>query len=116
MDDEVDILHVFKKGLEIHGFQVDAFSEPDRVIAVFKPCYYDFIILDVRMPKLNGFDLARLMWKKDDTAKVCFLTAFEIYEDEARKVFKDLKTHCFIKKPISPKALVQHIEKHLLNV
>jgi DNA-binding response OmpR family regulator len=115
VDDEADILNVFRKGLEIHGFQVDAFSESDRAIDEFKPYYYDSIILDVRMPKLNGFDRARLIWKKDETARICFLTAFEIYEDEAKKVFKDLKTHCFVKKPITPKTLVEHIEKHLLN-
>jgi hypothetical protein len=43
------------------------------------------------------------------------MTAFETYEEEAKKVFKDFKQHCFLKKPITPKGLREHIEKHLVN-
>jgi hypothetical protein len=43
------------------------------------------------------------------------MTAFEIYEDEAKKVFKDFKTRCFLKKPMTTKALIEHIKKHLLK-
>jgi two-component SAPR family response regulator len=66
------------------------------------------------MPELNGFDLARALWEKDSDAKVCFMTAFEIYEEEANKVFKDFRTKCFLKKPMTVKGLIQHIEnRHL---
>lgn len=115
VDDENDILLVFKKSLEAHGYLVDIFNEPRNALINFKPDYYDVILLDVRMPHINGFDLARAIWQKQPTARICLMTAFEIYEDEAKKVFKDLKTHCFLKKPMTPKALIEHIEKHLVN-
>ena len=115
VDDENDILLVFKKALEARGYLVDIFSEPRNALINFKTDYYDAIILDVRMPHINGFDLARALWQKQPTAKICLMTAFEIYEDEAKKVFKDLKTHCFLKKPLTPRALMEHIERHLVN-
>jgi DNA-binding response OmpR family regulator len=114
VDDEADILAVFKKGLELHGYSVDAFDKPTEALETFEPAKYDRIVLDIRMPEMNGFDLARALWQKDANAPVCFFSAFEIYEDEANKVFKDLNTKCFLKKPMTPKGLIEHIEnRHL---
>jgi DNA-binding response OmpR family regulator len=65
------------------------------------------------MPELNGFDLARALWEKDSGAKVCFMTALEVSEEEANKVFK-MNTKCFLKKPMTVKGLIEHIEnRHL---
>lgn len=80
----------------------------------FKPNYYHAIVLDVRMPEISGFQLAKEIWAIDENARICFLSAFEIYEAEAKKVFQNFKTHCFIKKPMMPSALIQHIEAHLM--
>jgi len=65
------------------------------------------------MPFMDGFQLAREFWKVDTNAKICFLTAFEIYEEEAKKVFPSLNGYCFIKKPIGIQALANHIRSHL---
>ena len=56
VDDEPDITNVLKKGLERHGFAVDAFNDPHATLASFQPKYYDFMIVDIRMPIINGFD------------------------------------------------------------
>ena len=77
VDDEQDIIAVIKTGLENDGYQVDTFNDPAKAIAQFKPNYYSQIILDVRMPNINGFSLAKLIWEKDDKARICFLSAFE---------------------------------------
>jgi DNA-binding response OmpR family regulator len=115
VDDEQDILHVLKQGLETSGYSVDSFGDPKKALSDFKPEYYHAILLDIRMPNVNGFELARAIWQQDEKAQICFLTAFEIYEQEAKMVFKDFKTHCFVRKPISAKVLAQHVQKHLLN-
>ena len=115
VDDEQDITRALKRGLENDGYQVDTFNDPTKAISHFKPSYYGLIILDIRMPKIDGLRLAKLIWEKDDKARICFLSAFEIYEAEARKVFRDFKTYCFIKKPIMPIALSKHIEVHLVR-
>jgi hypothetical protein len=63
---------------------------------------------------MSGFDLAKEIWAQDEKARVCFLSAFEIYNNEAQKVFRNFKSHCFIKKPTMSSVLAKHIEAHLL--
>lgn len=114
VDDEEDITTIMKLGLHKFGFSVDVFNRPQQALAQFKPNYYNAIVLDVRMPGMSGFDLAKEIWTRDEKARVCFLSAFEIYEQEARQVFQNFKSHCFIKKPITPSDLSRHIQVHLL--
>jgi DNA-binding response OmpR family regulator len=110
VDDERDITSILAQGLELHGFKIDSYNDAKTVLDNFRPEQYDQIILDIRMPGMNGFDLARQIWQVDPAAQICFLSAFEIFEDEASKVFRDFNTKCFIKKPITTKNLADHIE------
>lgn len=112
VDDEQDITTIMSLGLQKQGCEVETFNDARKALVNFKPNYYDSIILDVRMPNMSGFELAKAIWARDATARICFFSAFEIYESEARLVFRDFKTHCFIKKPITPSALVEHIQAH----
>jgi CheY-like chemotaxis protein len=48
----------------------------------FKPDYYDLVILDIMMPKMDGFELYEKIKEKDDKVKICFLTASELYYEE----------------------------------
>lgn len=109
VDDEPDITTVLKKGLEHHGFAVDAFNDPQAALASFMPGSYDLMIIDIRMPKINGFDLYRELRKKDDGVKVCFLTAFEIYYEEFKKMFPTIDVRSFIRKPVSISSLVTQV-------
>ena len=115
VDDETDIVHVLKSGLEVAGFEVNAYDSPQQAIKSFKPNVYDLAILDIRMPDLNGFALYREMKKIDPALTACFLSAFEIQPDEFKQVFpsmsKGIKT--IIKKPITTKELVNQIEPFL---
>ena len=99
MDDEPDITNVLKKGLERQGFVVDTFNDPDSALASFQPKYYDLMIIDIRMPRINRFDLDRQLKKRDTSVKVCFLTAFQIYYEEFRKMFPTIDVKAFIRKP-----------------
>jgi DNA-binding response OmpR family regulator len=113
VDNEPDITSVIKRGLEGAGYAVDAFNDPEQALAHFKSSYYDMLIFDVRMPKLNGFQLYREIRKKDGKAKVCFMTAFEVYREEFEKVFPDYDVKCFLTKPLSIKDLQKIIEVEL---
>ncbi len=112
VDDEPDITEIIKMGLQKKGFEIDTFNEPAKASVQYRPDYYDLVITDVRMPGMTGFDLAKRVWAIDQNARICFMTAFEIYEYEAKKVFTNFKTYCFIKKPISIDSLAKHIEAH----
>ncbi len=110
VDDEPDITNVLKKGLERHGFAVDIFNDPHAALASFQPKYYDLMIIDIRMPRINGFDLYRQLKKRDTSVKICFLTAFQIYYEEFRKMFPAIDVKAFIRKPISISNLVNQID------
>jgi two-component system, OmpR family, response regulator ChvI len=111
VDDEADITDALKAGLEHRGFKVDTFNEPAAALAKFAPGTYDIAILDIRMPKMNGFELYREMRKVDSKASVCFLTAFDVHRDEFEKMFPDVRVKAFLKKPITIDNLVIQLNR-----
>ena len=114
VDDEPDLTQVSTLALEYHGFKVDSFNDPQEALSKFKPGSYDLIILDIKMPKMDGFELYHEIKKKDDNAKVCFLTASELYYEEFRKEeYCALDRNLFIQKPIDNEDLVKQINKML---
>ena len=113
VDDEKDILQVVKLGLERRGFSVDAFSDPEEALRAFKPSTYDLAILDVRMPKMNGFQLYREISKRDGKLKVRFFTAYEEFRNEFRKAFPELDERRFIKKPASLSKIAEEVLEDL---
>ena len=112
VDDEPDLTRVSTLALEYHGFKVDTFNDPQEALSKFKPGLYDLIILDIKMPKMDGFELYHEIKKKDNNAKVCFLTASELYYEEFRnKEYRALDRNLFIRKPINNEDLVKEINK-----
>ncbi|HEU0144168.1 MAG TPA: MEDS domain-containing protein [Nitrososphaera sp.] len=115
VDDEADIVHLLKRGLEAKGFEVDAYDSPKQALNSFKPNLYDLAILDIRMPALNGFALQRQMKKIDPALTACFLSAFEIYPREFEKVFPSMadSVKTIIKKPVTSNNLIKEITPFL---
>jgi DNA-binding response OmpR family regulator len=109
VDDNRDIANVYKVGLEKFGFSVDAYPDPDAAIGAFRPGVYDLVLLDVRMPGKTGFEVYGELIKFDDGVRVCFITAFEGYLDEFRKLFPSSDVDCFIQKPIGIERLAATI-------
>jgi two-component system, OmpR family, response regulator ChvI len=115
VDDEHDIALAFKISLENNGFAVDAFNDPEEALSNFKAGLYDLLLIDIKMPKMNGFELYREIEKIDNKAKVCFITAFEVYYKSLRELFPTVKVDCYIKKPITTDDLVQRIKSELVT-
>lgn len=113
IDDEEDIASSIKKGLHNNGFEVDAYTEPLEALSDFRPNVYDLSLVDFKMPKMNGFDVYREIKRKDNGAKICFLTAYETYFDEFKKLFPNSANQCFIRKPVTIKYLVSHVKSEL---
>src|SRR5207302_3288297 len=84
VDNEPDNTSVLSMGLEDEGFKVDVFNDPILALSNFKPNFYALSILDINMPKMNGYDLYKEIRKMDAKLKVCFLTASEIYMESLR--------------------------------
>ena len=65
VDDEVDITTVYTLGLQDNGFKVDAFNDPLQVLSDFKSGSYNLVLIDYKMPNMNGLELYREIRKID---------------------------------------------------
>jgi two-component system, OmpR family, response regulator ChvI len=116
VDDDTDITNSFSLCLEDTGlFEVVTYNDSVEAISNFKADSYDLVLLDIKMPKLNGFELCEKMKLVDSKVKVCFISAFDIDSAELRDVVPSLGVECFIPKPILVKDLIKGIENELLR-
>jgi two-component system, OmpR family, response regulator ChvI len=114
VDDDPDITDTFSIGLEDTGlFEVETYNDSIEALSNFKPYLYDFILLDIKMPKMSGFELCDKIKKLDGNVKVCFISAFDPYSDELKEEFLSLEVECFIPKPIQIKELIERIHVEL---
>lgn len=127
VDDEVDITTAFKLGLEeAVELQVDVYNDPLLALSDYKPGIYDLLLLDIKMPKIDGFELYKKIQDKetkmkdtsdndDDMPNVCFITAYdEAYYTQFKESFpKFEKDNCFLRKPILLAELVNKVKSQL---
>ncbi len=120
VDDEVDITTVFKLGLEEADLQVDVYNDPLLALSDYKPGIYDLLLLDIKMPKMNGFELYKKIkdieggYDDEYKPRVCFITAYEGYRNQFNELFPTLEeVDCFLKKPISLPDLVKAVKSQL---
>jgi DNA-binding response OmpR family regulator len=112
VDDESDLTEFYKISLGYYGFVVDTFNEPKEALSSFKPNYYDLVILDIRMPDMDGFKLYQEIKEIDTNVKVCFLTASERYYEEYRdEEYRTLDKELFIHKPVGHEELIEKIKR-----
>ena len=113
VDDEPDITESFGLALEDSGFEVDKYNDPAIALASFKPNVYNLLILDIKMPKMDGFELYDKIKKIDKNVKVFFISAFEIDHAAIRKQYPALKIKNFIPKPIQIPELLNRIHEQI---
>lgn len=116
VDDEPDINTTLEKALEQNGFKVDSYESPLIALEKFKPHHYDLVILDIKMPEMNGFSFYREIKKLDKNVKICFLTAGEMYYGVYSDIFSSLPANCFIRKPIGNEELIKCVNKIINDV
>lgn len=115
VDNEPDIALAFKIGLEDNGFEVDAFDSPEIASSNFKAGSYDLLLLDIKMPKMNGIEFYQKMKEIDKKVKVCFITASEVYyfKEITKELFPILGVRRLIRKPIKIEDLVKELRQEL---
>ncbi len=113
VDNEPDVTYAIRTVLEDNGFEVDPFNDSVLVCDTYKSNYYDLVILDIKMPKMDGFQLYDRIRQKDRKTKICFLTASEMFYEslrQARNLIGDvLGEQYFIQKPIKTDELIRRL-------
>ena len=119
IDDEPDITFTIKNILEDNGFAAYTFNDPILALNNYKVNFYDLVILDIKMPKINGFELYIKIREQDPKAKICFLTAITTFNEDFRKtrlaLGKTINEDYFIQKPIKTEDLVKKLTS-LMNI
>lgn len=118
IDDEKDVVFCLSKVLQETGlFDVDGFTDSQHALSSFKPGKYDLVILDIRMPKMDGFELYEKFKNMDKKIGICFLTAVNdfneyriIHREITDEIEKD-KDSCIIDKPTNTEQLIKKINK-----
>jgi FixJ family two-component response regulator len=103
--------------LNEYGFDVDCFAYPLEALENFKPDFYYLVILDIKMPKVNGFELYDKFRSKDANIKALFLTALsdvESYSNPSSKAYPLTGERHFAKKPLSNGELLEQIYSIIL--
>ncbi len=113
VDDEPDITIGFKSMLEHKGFRVDTFNDPLAALEGFQPGNYDLLVLDIRMPKMDGFKLFEELRKLDKDVKVVFVTAFDVNYEALRTIYPELTIDSFIRKPVGADSLANTLRQEL---
>jgi two-component system response regulator ChvI len=112
VDDEPDIGLTLKIILQRYDFTVDSFADPETALKNFKSGLYDLIILDIKMPKISGFELYGKFKSKDANFKALFLTALrelDDYDNLKKNLFPKMGERHFIQKPVSEKDLLEQV-------
>jgi DNA-binding response OmpR family regulator len=119
VDDEPDITFTIKSILNDNGFQIDTFNDPITALKSYRANFYDLVILDIKMPKMDGFELYIKIREKDPKVKICFLTAIVTFNEEFRKTRSEIgriiAEECFIQKPIQTEDLIKKLTS-IMNI
>ena len=111
IDDEPDVSMVLKMILDQNGFNADSCDDPNLALENFKAGSYDLLLLDIKIPEMDGFRLYQEMKRTDGNVKVCFLTASEMYYERFRneEEFNEIDKDLFLQKPIENEDLIKKI-------
>ena len=119
VDDEPDITFTIKGILKENGFQIDTFNDPITSLKSYRSNFYDLILLDIKMPKMDGFEIYTKIREKDHKVKICFITASEMYYEKFRKTRlefgKTIGEDYFIQKLIKNEDLIKKLT-YLMNI
>lgn len=113
VDDDPDMTSIFSLGLQDEGFEVYTHNDPLEVLSQFRPNFYDLLLVDISMPKMNGIDLSRQLLELDPNVKICFITAGEANIEVLRELYPTRDIGCFIRKPVTIDQLVRRVKAEL---
>jgi two-component SAPR family response regulator len=121
VDNDTDITFTFKKGLEAENnnennkifFKVYTYNNPLEALSKFKPNFYDLLLVDINIPKMNGFEFSTKILELHVNVRICFMSSGLINQEALREQYPSLSFGCFIKKPVTIEYLVRRVKEEL---
>jgi DNA-binding response OmpR family regulator len=115
VDDESDILIIVRRHLELWGFSIDTFTNPLHALKEFKarPDAYSVVLLDVRMRKMSGLELAKMMRQTKPDVKIVLMTAFEVFAEDLKISLPNINSDDILRKPFSVTQVCEAVKRQL---
>jgi DNA-binding response OmpR family regulator len=121
VDNDPDITFTFKKAFDEANrisdtktfFHVNTYNDPLIALSEFKSDFYDLMLVDINMNKMNGFDFCVKVLEVDANPRVCFMSAGLINQEALREQYPSLSIGCFIKKPVTIENLIRRVKAEL---
>src|SRR5687768_15181217 len=112
IDDDNDITNLFATFLEFNGYIVNGYTNPVEAVNNFRKNSHDLIVLDLKMPKMDGMTLYHKIKEIDNNVIICFTTADINYIEDLRKGIIDIEK-IVLYKPVLLKDLKNKIDSLL---
>jgi two-component system alkaline phosphatase synthesis response regulator PhoP len=109
VDDEIYIVHILDFSLGMEGYEVLTASDGEQALEMAQKAQPDLIVLDIMMPKLDGYETCKLLKADERTRQipVILLSAKGRHTDQ--KIGYEVGADDYITKPFSPRKLVERI-------
>ena len=114
IEDDKDTNNLFKIYLEHDGFQVDSYTDPVDALYYFKKGKYDLVLLDLKMPQIDGIGMFQALKNRDDEVSICLITANTSYLEQLKEKIPKIEKY-LIYKPILLKNLKEKVEALVLE-
>ena len=112
VDDEPDHCLLYQMILQGAGYECTSHTDPLKAMEEFRAGYYDLIVLDIKMPTLNGFELGKNIREQDNAVRIIFITASEIFYDGFRNQHDpELSDIYYIQKPVENEELLERVSE-----
>jgi two-component system, OmpR family, response regulator ChvI len=113
IDDEPDMLFTYKSFLEYEGYNVDVFTDPVEALqyyAKLQPSYYKLVILDIRMPCMNGLQLYQRLQAINPNIRGLFVSALDAVE-ELVSILPGVNSDDILKKPVQKNIFLGSVKR-----
>jgi DNA-binding response OmpR family regulator len=108
VDDESDTCIAYQIVLQDADYECVSYTDSIKAMQEFRTNYYDLILLDIKMPILNGFELCKKIIELDKTVQVIFITASEEYHKNIKdQPYPELTNTKYVQKPIENQELIK---------
>ena len=110
---ERDLEANITKGKKKLSFEVITYNDPFLALSEFKPNFYHLMLVDINMPKMNGFEFSTKILECDANPRLCFMSSGQVNQEALTEVYPTLSIGCFIKKPIMARDLIRRLKTEL---
>ena len=117
VEDEIELASLYREFVNDLGYDVDSFTDPSLALEHFKHSSkeYSLVLTDLRMPSMNGIELALKMRGINNRMKIFLMTAFDVTDIENQIQYKLARIDRIIQKPIKLSILKDILNQNLIR-